>query len=84
MIVLSHRLTYWGTCQQLQEECLPRRSVTNDSTLTQVDILGDVSAAAGGVPLPEVCLQIYTLTQVGILGDMSAAAGGVPPPEVRY
>jgi hypothetical protein len=50
MIVLSHRLTYWGTCQQLLEECLPQRFATNDSTLTQVDLLGDVSAAAGGVP----------------------------------
>jgi hypothetical protein len=53
MIVISHRLTYSEMCQQLPEECLPQSSLLM-YTLTQVDILGDVLAAAGGVPPPEV------------------------------
>jgi hypothetical protein len=49
--ILSHRLTYWVMCQQLPEECLPQRFVTNVcSTLTQVGILRDVPAAAGEEP----------------------------------
>ena len=58
-------------CQQLPEECLPRRFITNDSTLTQVDILGDVSAAAEGVPPPEVrYFGIDTETSHEILQDL--------------
>jgi hypothetical protein len=64
-------LTYWVMCQQLPEECLPRRFITNDSTLTQVDILGDVSAAAGEVPPPEVrYFGIDTETSHEILQDL--------------
>ncbi len=84
MIILSHRLTYWGTCQQLPEECLSQSFATNDNTLTQVDILGDVSAAAGGVPPRRFITNDSTVTQVDILGDVSAAPRVVPPPEVRY
>jgi hypothetical protein len=58
-------------CQPLPEECLPLRFATNDSTLTQVDILGDVSAAVGGVPPPEVrYFGIDTETSHEILQDL--------------